>query len=190
MLNAVNSVLDDVSSVSPSSCSLLVSPCSLLWRRANARNVSQHTLYDVQHIYINLTLIHCTSHKLSLPWLIIKKILLFWIYKKQTFRMFSLCDLRFVLCSRDLDVLRAQRFMTFFILITHKSTRSENLITWQFVLCYLSSSHSHPIYFFIWGVSSSFSCKSYPIHLPSQPPRVHKANPAEMISILLWKIFQ
>ena len=30
--------------------------------------------------------------------------------------MFSLCDLRFVLCSRDLDVLRAQRSMGFFIL--------------------------------------------------------------------------
>ena len=28
------------------------------WRRANARNVSQHTLYGVQHIHINLTLIH------------------------------------------------------------------------------------------------------------------------------------
>ena len=40
--------------------------------------------------------------------------------------MFSLCDLRFVLCSRDLDVLRAQRNMGFLkILITHKSTRSE-----------------------------------------------------------------
>ena len=39
--------------------------------------------------------------------------------------MFSLRDLRFVFCSRDLDVLRAQRIMDFFILITHKSTRSE-----------------------------------------------------------------
>ena len=38
--------------------------------------------------------------------------------------MFSLRDLRFVLCSRDLDALRAQRIMGFF-LITHKSTRSE-----------------------------------------------------------------
>ena len=40
--------------------------------------------------------------------------------------MFSLRDLRFVRCSRDLDVLRAQRIIGFFILITHKSTRSEN----------------------------------------------------------------
>ena len=39
--------------------------------------------------------------------------------------MLSLPDLRLVLCSRDLDVLRAQRIMGFFILITHKSTRSE-----------------------------------------------------------------
>ena len=42
----------------------------------------------------------------------------------------SRCDLRFVLCSRDLDVLRAQRIIGFFILITHKSARSENPITW------------------------------------------------------------
>ena len=40
--------------------------------------------------------------------------------------MFSLLDLRFVLCSRDLDALRTQRIMGFLILITHKSTRSEN----------------------------------------------------------------
>ena len=49
MLNAVKSVLANVSSVSPS---------SLLWRRANARNISQHTLYGGQHIHINLRLIH------------------------------------------------------------------------------------------------------------------------------------
>ena len=55
-------------------------------------------------------------------------ILLFWLQNKQTFRMFSLRDLRFVLCSRDLDVLRAQRIMGCFILITHKSPRSENPI--------------------------------------------------------------
>ena len=43
--------------------------------------------------------------------------------------MFSLLDLRFVLCSRDLDVLRAQRIIAVFIFITHKSTRSAILIT-------------------------------------------------------------
>ena len=43
--------------------------------------------------------------------------------------MFSLRDLRFVRCSRDHDVLRAQRIMSFYILITHKSTRWENPIT-------------------------------------------------------------
>ena len=42
--------------------------------------------------------------------------------------MFSLCDLCFVLCSLDLDILRAQRIIGLFILITHKSTRSENAI--------------------------------------------------------------
>ena len=45
--------------------------------------------------------------------------------------MLSLRDLHFVLCSRDLDVRRAQRIIGFFkIFITHKSTRSENPITW------------------------------------------------------------
>ena len=43
----------------------LVLVSSLLWRRANARNVGQHTLYGVQHIDINLTLIHCTCSFLS-----------------------------------------------------------------------------------------------------------------------------
>ena len=49
MLNAVKSVLADVSSVSPS-----------LWWSANVRNVTQHTLYGLQHIHISLTLINCT----------------------------------------------------------------------------------------------------------------------------------
>ena len=44
--------------------------------------------------------------------------------------MFSLRDLRSVLCPRDLAVLRAQRIMGFLILSTHKSTRSEKPITW------------------------------------------------------------
>ena len=46
MLNAVKSVLADVSRPSSE-------------QRANARNVSQHTLYGIQHIHINLTLTHC-----------------------------------------------------------------------------------------------------------------------------------
>ena len=47
MLNAVKSVLADISSVSPSSE-------QRLWRRANTWNVSQCTLYNIQHIHINL----------------------------------------------------------------------------------------------------------------------------------------
>ena len=43
--------------------------------------------------------------------------------------MFWLRDLRFALCSRDLDVLRAQRIIGFLICITHKSMGSENPIT-------------------------------------------------------------
>ena len=37
-------------------------------------------------------------------------------------------NLRFMLCSRDLDVVHAQRIMGFFILITHKSRRLKNTI--------------------------------------------------------------
>ena len=48
----------------------------------------------------------------------------------------SRCYLRSVLGSRDLDVLRAQRIIGFFILITHKSTRSENAIA---CMVYISS---------------------------------------------------
>ena len=54
ILNAIKSVLADVSSVSASSEQR---------QRANARNVSQHTLYGVQYIHINLTLIHCTFYR-------------------------------------------------------------------------------------------------------------------------------
>ena len=43
--------------------------------------------------------------------------------------MFLLRDLRFVLCSRDHDVLCAQKVIGSFILVTHKSLGSENPFT-------------------------------------------------------------
>ena len=52
MLNAVKSVLADVSSVSPLSDEGLI-----------LKNISQHTLYGVQHIHINLTLKHCIFYR-------------------------------------------------------------------------------------------------------------------------------
>ena len=52
------------------------------------------------------------------------------ICRMSNFHVFLLRDLRFVLCSRDLDVLRAQRIIGFLILITHKSARLENTVTW------------------------------------------------------------
>ena len=64
--------------------------------------------------------------------------------------MFSLQDLRFVLFSRDLDVLHAQRILGFLFLITHKSTRSEtplrlhNIVLDIFFFC-----EEYPIYFLI-----------------------------------------
>ena len=48
--------------------------------------------------------------------------------------MFSLRDPHFVFCSRDLDVLRARRITVFFILITHKSTKSANPTTWYILM--------------------------------------------------------
>ena len=54
---------------------------------------------------------------------------LFWLQNKQTFCMFLLCHLSFVFCSLDLNILGAQRIMAFSILITHKSVRLENPIS-------------------------------------------------------------
>ena len=39
-------------------------------RRAKVRNVSQLTLYGVQHIHINLKLIHCTSYSSNMYFVI------------------------------------------------------------------------------------------------------------------------
>ena len=66
MLNAVKSVLADISSISPSS-----------EQRANARNISQHTLYGIQHIHTNLTLIHCTTHSIELSYMTTSAMLYF-----------------------------------------------------------------------------------------------------------------
>ena len=61
MLNTVKSMLADVSSVSPSSEQTVFALCSD--KGLNAQNISQHTLYSIQHIHINLTLIN-TLHVL------------------------------------------------------------------------------------------------------------------------------
>ena len=53
-------------------------------------------------------------------------ILFVWLQNKQTLHTLSLLDLHFMLCSRDLDVLRAQRIIGLFSLITHKPTWSES----------------------------------------------------------------
>ena len=58
-------------------------------------------------------------------------LLFFSLENRQILPMFSLRDLRFMQCSFDLDYYdRAQRIMDFFTFITHKSTKSENSITW------------------------------------------------------------
>ena len=44
--------------------------------------------------------------------------------------MFSFFDLCSVLCLLDLDVLHVQRIIGSFILMTHKSMRLKNPITW------------------------------------------------------------
>ena len=63
-----------------------------------------------------------------------------------------------VLCSLDLDVLRAQRIMSFcFILITHRSMSSENPINVLKVL----------------ATKAHFHLSSYPPHLCSSSPWGH-----------------
>ena len=60
------------------------------------------------------------------------KIVLFGLQNKQTFHMFSLLDLRFVLCSRDLDVLRAQRIMSFFYPQINEVGKSDHMgVIWR-----------------------------------------------------------
>ena len=109
--------------------------------------------------------------------------------------MFSLRDLCFVFCSRDLDVLRAQRIMGFY-LDYHKSTRSENPITWlaltnhdfvhrtlsehtlhsqslRTVLRLLQQSAFHHVFqhFFIWlsGVGLGCQCSHLPQYHSIRP---------------------
>ena len=80
--------------------------------------------------------------------------LLFLLKNKETFHMFLLHDLRFVLCSRDLDVQRAQRIIGFFSLITHKSKRSEKWSDHMKV--------SHTVYRSSWRVEG-FRIKKAPL---------------------------
>ena len=192
MLNAVKSVLADVSSVSP------LSEQSF----ANTQNASQHTLYGVQHIHINLTLIHCSKHALgrvfvqeqneghdwttvfasatalrcfsltcirfrSLPFHVIRvglpsqsasekhnqekkptNLCAHWEFLKTMclpcLRIIQSCYFDYTNLSHVLAAwsafralftwswrtTRAKDHLGFFILITHKSTRSENPITW------------------------------------------------------------
>ena len=51
------------------------------------------------------------------------------IGSKQTSHMFLLCDLHFVLCLLDLNILREQR------IYNHNSMRLEELITWPSIYC-------------------------------------------------------
>ena len=88
-------------------------------RKAQSRNKIPHTF---AHLVNSL-------EQMSRPCLIISKSCYFEYRINKPFHVFSLLYLRFVFCSRDLDVLRAQRIMGFFILITHKSMRSEVRIT-------------------------------------------------------------
>ena len=49
--------------------------------------------------------------------------------------MFLRRDLHFMLCSCNLHLLRAQRIIGFFILITRNSVRSENPVMWLLLKC-------------------------------------------------------
>ena len=63
MLNAVKSVLADVSSVSPSSEQNTSDMPLLLWQRANARNVSSIILHGLTDSRYLPYLIHCSEFR-------------------------------------------------------------------------------------------------------------------------------
>ena len=65
VLNAVKSVLADVSSICPSSEQRAKRRAKRALRsdEGTTLETSANTLYGVQHIHINLTLIHCTFHR-------------------------------------------------------------------------------------------------------------------------------
>ena len=65
------------------------------------------------------------------------QILLFLLYNKQTFSILSLRDLLFVFSSLEVNILRVQRIISFFVLFTHKSTRWEDPIRWLFQTIWL-----------------------------------------------------
>ena len=99
-----------VKSIQPRDGSLPAQPISV--RKAQARKKAHKPLRTP-----------CTSQT-NLSSMFDHQNLVILIIEKQTFRILSLRDLCFVFCSRDLDVLRAQRIIGFFI-FTHRSTGSE-----------------------------------------------------------------
>ena len=80
--------------------------------------------------------------------------------------MSSLGDLRLLHCSRDLDVLGAQRIIGFLILITHKSARSQNPISCN----QFSSPPSFPL------IISSSPFKNLTLILPNYPQHKTEKN--------------
>ena len=96
-----------------------------------AWSANQHPKSTVKKKPTNLCALREFLKKMCPPCLIIMQSCFFdYRINKPFIIMFLLRDLFFVLCSRDLDVPRAQRIIGFFILITHNSTRLENPLIW------------------------------------------------------------
>ena len=111
------------------------------------------------------------SNKLCRTCLIITKYYYCDYRIRETFHMFSLLDLRFMLCSRDLDVACAQKIMDFISLITHKSTRLENPDHVE-----LKSSTGRRTLIFVHRVAKSESAKILWIFSNNLPFRPHLYN--------------
>ena len=94
--------------------------------------------------------------------------------------MFSLLCLCFMLCSHHLDILLVQRIMGFFVLLTHKSMRSENSIRdvariqnmWEFCnyrwAQYVSKMQSESMYSKSCYLNTAYNVIFQPEYLSSQ----------------------
>ena len=108
-------------------CVLWYSPVRFCIMRTNG---SQHLLHS---FCSQFKLLYNTQTKAA-NWKVLNRKLVFMEHREfPIIHAIGVClprDLCFVLCSRDFHVLCAQRIIGVFIVITHKSIRLENPITW------------------------------------------------------------
>ena len=105
-------------------------PCDRIWLRSQSA-FGKHNQEMKAHIPLRTSRI--SKKQMCRPCLIIIKSCYFDYRINKPFIRNSRCLICFFLCSLDIDVRCAQRIIGFFILITHKSMRSENPITQNYV---------------------------------------------------------